>query len=259
MGAFPSDADRLNPVALITGAASEIGQACARGLAGIATGGLILIDLDEAALSAAADALKNPPERVSTLAFDAADSKRWTQAAGFIADHFGRLDWAILNAEAAPAEASLWQRFKAPSLDNVFVALRALTPLMRANAQGGAVVVSAPPGMLGSSAEGAKTPPQAGLLEFMRVAAKQGAAGRIRVNAAAVGGAGTPLLREAPLFQDLVRDAGNERAAFLHIAGLSPPLARYAGGDLAGPILRLLTESAPITGATLVVDGPYTL
>jgi NAD(P)-dependent dehydrogenase (short-subunit alcohol dehydrogenase family) len=37
---------------------------------------------------------------------------------------------------------------------------------------------------------------------------------------------------------------------------MQPPIARYAqGGDVGRLIVMLLAEEAPITGATLVVDG----
>jgi 2-keto-3-deoxy-L-fuconate dehydrogenase len=260
--------DRLNPVALITGAASGIGAACAMRLAGKATGGLILVDLDEAALDATADRLaENAPERVSTLAFDVADPARWRAAGEFIADQYGRLDWAVVNAGIAHGgaitETSIedWRRVMATNLDGAFLTLRAVMPLMRANAQGGAIVVTgSAAGIKAEPGVGAYGASKAGLLQLMRVAAKEGAPDRIRVNAVAPGGVETPMWRNVPMFQDLVRETGSERAAFDRIAGLATPLARYAGADdIARLIDMLLTDDAPITGATLVVDGGYTL
>lgn len=266
MDAFNQDG-RINPVAIITGAASGIGYACARALSTIATGGLILVDLDENGLNAVADSLARPPERVSTLAFDVADSGRWQQAATFIGDHYGRLDWAVINAGIAHAsnitETSVedWRRVMATNLDGAFLTMRAMMPLMRASAQGGSIVVTASASALkaepGIAAYGAS---KAGLLQLMRVAAKEGAPDQIRVNAVAPGGVETPMWRDVPMFQDLVRETGSERAAFNRLAAMATPLARYAGADdVARLIIILLTESAPITGATLVVDGGYTL
>jgi NAD(P)-dependent dehydrogenase (short-subunit alcohol dehydrogenase family) len=63
-----------------------------------------------------------------------------------------------------------------------------------------------------------------------------------------------------PFFQDLVRDKGSTRAAFDEMAKHGTPLARYSGADdIARLTAMLLMDSAPITGATLVVDGGYTL
>ncbi len=259
--------DRINPVALITGAASGIGAACARALANKATGGLVLIDVDERRLEATADGLVSAPERVSTMAFDVADPARWRTAADFIGDQYGRLDWAVVNAGIAHSstitETTLedWRRVMATNLDGAFLTLRSVMPLMRANQQGGAIVVT-------GSAAGIKAEPgvaaygasKAGLLQLMRVAAKEGAPDGIRVNAVAPGGVETSMWRNVPMFQDLVRETGSERAAFDRIAKLATPLARYAAADdIARLIDLLLTDPSPITGATLVVDGGYTL
>lgn len=260
-------ATRLNAVALITGAASGIGAACARRLAPKATGGLILVDLDEAGMIRTADGLEVAPERVSTLAFDVADAERWKQAGEFITNQYGRLDYAVVNAGVAHAGAIAdttledWRRVMSTNLDGAFLTLRAVMPLMRANTQGGAIVLT-------GSAAGIKAEPgvaaygasKAGLLQLMRVAAKEGAIDAIRVNAVAPGGVETAMWRKVPMFQDLVRETGSERAAFDRIAKLATPLARYAAADdIARLIDLLLTDDSPITGATLVVDGGYTL
>lgn len=264
------DLNRLNPVTLITGAASGIGAACARDLAKRSHGGLVLVDIDDAELAAVADdleALNLAPERVSTLAFDVADPDRWAQAADFISAQYGRLDWAIVNAGVAHSstieETDLvdWRRVMSTNLDGAFLTLRTVMPLMRDNAQGGAIVVSASAAAIkaepGVGAYGAS---KAGLLQLMRVAAKEGAPHNIRVNAIAPGGVETPMWSRMPWFKDLVHEAGSERAAFDRLAKLATPLARYAeADDIARLIIMLLSDEAPITGATLVVDGGYTL
>lgn len=257
------DLNRINPVALITGAASGIGAACARDIARRSEGGLILVDDDAAALDHVADLLANDaPERVSTLAFDVADPDRWAQAEEFIRSQYGRLDWALVNAsadQAAPApqgELIDWRRMTSTNLDGAAATLRALLPLMRSNAQGGAIVVSAAAGAIKAASGSAKN----GLLQLMRVAAMEGAPVSIRVNAIAAGGAETPMWETMPWLHDLVRETGGERAAFERIAALPLPLARVAKTDaIAKLVIMLLSDDSPVTGATLVVDGGYTL
>ena len=245
--------DRLTPVALVTGAASGFGAACASLLSRRAEGGLILVDIDEAALCKTADSLSQPPERVSTLAFDIADSKRWADAAQFIRAQYGRLDWAVVNAGAAPAaQSDLVEWRRDAELDDAFLALRAVTPLMRANAQGGAIVVTASTAALNA--------PKAGLTQFMRVAAQEATPGIVRVNAIAPGGVDTPQWANMPWFQDLVTEHDGEAAALDALAQNPAPLARYAAaGDVARLILLLLSDASSLTGATLVVDGGYTI
>lgn len=256
----------LNPVALITGAASGIGYAAAQRLGPMATGGLILIDVDEAGLAAAADHLSVAPERVSMLAMDVADEARWAQARDFIASHYGRIDWAVVNAGVAHAapitEMSFadWRRVLAINLDGAFLTLQTVLPMMQNDGGGSIVVMASASGLKpepGVSAYGAS---KAGLLHLAKVAAKEGAPYHIRVNAIAPGGVETPMWTQVPMFQDLVRETGSERAAFDRIAGEATPLGRYASADdIARLVEMLLLEPAPITGAVLVADGGYTL
>lgn len=253
---------RLNPVTLITGAGSGIGAGCAQELARKSTGGLLLADIDEGALGVVADELDAAgvsPERVSTLTFDVTDTARWAQAAAFIQSQYGRLDWAVVNTSAAnskPAESDLvdWGRTTSAQLEATIQSLRTIMPLMAKNSQGGAIVVT-------TAAAAIKAEPLAphaapGLLQVMRAASREAAHSNVRINAIAPGGADTPMWNDMPWFQDLVRETGNENAAFDKIAHMPRPLARYAqGGDVNRLIVMLLAEEAPITGATLVVDG----
>lgn len=259
--------ERLNPVALITGAASGIGAALAHRLAPRATGGLILIDHNSAALSAAADALRNTPERVSTLAFDVGDPDRWRDAADFLNAQYGRLDWAVANAGISHSAPIIdhtyedWRRVLAVNLDGVFLTLQTAMQLMRTNTQGGSiVVVSSASGLKAEPGVGAYGASKAAVLHLAKVAAKEGAPDNIRVNAIAPGGVETPIWDQVPFFRDLERETGSREAAFARMAEMATPLRYYAtADDIARQIEMLLTDPSPITGATMVVDGGYTL
>lgn len=244
----PMGLGRINPVVLVTGAAAGVGATCARALAREAEGGLILVDADEPALAAAADALDAPPERVSTLAIDVMDVARWGQATEFISGQYGRLDFAIINTIDGSAVVTdrRFKRGAAADIDAALLSLRALTPLMRANVLGGGVVVITPAAALDDLA--------GGLLPFMRAAANQAAADTINVNAIAVGRSEITPVRRAPLFADMTSDAGGERAALEHLMRLPTPLACAPEESLTKLALALL--AAPVTAITLVVDAP---
>jgi NAD(P)-dependent dehydrogenase (short-subunit alcohol dehydrogenase family) len=235
---------RLNPVALITGAASGLGATCARNLTRRAQGGLILIDADEDGIAATADSLRTPPERVSMLAFDAADLQRWAQASDFIKAQYGRLDWAIASG-AAVSSGDLVDWRRAGDLDALALTARSAMALMRANTQGGAIVLSAAQAPLDGDD---------GLLSLMAALASEAGA-NIRVNAVTAEGDG--LWRsDAPLFEDAVRDAGETASALEAIAKLHAPLIRYAGErDMARLVGMLLSDDSPISGATFVAES----
>ena len=251
----------LTPITLITGAASGLGAAAAQALARRSTGGLILVDRDEDALSASADALTNVPERVSTLAIDVGDEARWTQAADFIKAHYGRVDWLVIDASATtpPDAGELIQDLRAAprsTLDAAFLTLRAIMPLMRMNVEGGAVILFGS----GLDAEAGAGPEKADLPKLTRLAARQGAPDQIRVNSIAPGGGDTEAWRAIPSFQDLVRECGSDRAALDRVAVLAMPLVRYQNAHDVIPLaVGLLTENSPISGAAFAIEGGYPL
>ena len=150
----------------------------------------------------------------------------------------------------------------AVNLDGVFLTLRSALRLIREGGRGGAIVVvssaSAVKAEPGIAAYGAS---KAGVLQLTRVAAKEGAPERIRVNAILPAGVQTPIWRAVPFFQQLVQESGGEQDAFDRMAAMATPLGRYATSDeVASQIAFLLSDTAAtITGAALVADGGYTL
>ena len=233
---------RFSPVILVAGASSAAGAACAQALAAEATGGLLLVDRDEMLLSATADALQSPPERVSMLTMDIADAQRWQAAADFVRDQYGRLDWVVICISPEEKDAA--------SPGAAIGVVRAVAPLMRQNALGGAVTLIV-------SARAVKVD---ALLRLVREAAQEGRAAQVRVNAVLNGAIDSPLWRRDPIFETLVRDSGGEPAALAKIEAFSPPLARCdEKQDLLRLARLLLGDDTGVSGVTLVADAANTL
>ena len=237
---------------LVTGAASGIGKAVAELLAAEGAAELVLVDA-----STKANELDLP---CTTRIFvnDVADPEFWS------ATDFGTLDHAVINAGVAGAgpitdlSFDEWRRILSINLDGAFLSLQASLCAMR---DGGSIVAVASAAGLkpepGVAAYGAS---KAGLIQLVRVAAKEAASRRIRVNAIAPGGVETPIWDGIPMFADRAREIGRQEA-FDELAAMATPLGRYAtAGEIAEQIAFLLSDqAATITGSVLVTDGGYTL
>jgi NAD(P)-dependent dehydrogenase (short-subunit alcohol dehydrogenase family) len=251
--------DFENAVVLVTGAGSGIGAAAATRLAAGGAKKLILADREEDRLRDFAFSL--PCER-QMLIGDVVDPQLWAGA-----DLTG-LTHALVNAGVAGGgqieemDFAEWRRVMAVNLDGTFLTLQAAMRAIRAGGKGGAIVLTA-------SAAGVKAEPgiaaygasKAAVIHLARIAAKEGAAAEIRVNAIAPGGVETPIWGEMPFFQDLIRSTGSEAAAFEAMAGMATPMRRYARPEeIAEQIAFLLSDKAGyMTGACLVADGGYSL
>ena len=239
---------------LITGAASGIGLATAQLLAPSAER-LVLVDRNADALAAV-----TLPCTVDLLPGDVADEAFWDSAAPYL----GGLTHAVVNAGVAGAgaiagfEFAEWRRIMGVNLDGAFLTMRAA---MRAiDGPGAIVAVASAAGIKAEPGIAAYAASKAGLIQLVRVAAKEGAARSLRVNAIAPAGVETPVWDAVPMFADRAAAIGRD-AAFAEMAAASTPLGRYARPEeTARQIAFLLSDDAALmTGSVLISDGGYTL
>lgn len=251
--------DFPDAIILITGAASGIGAATATRLANAGVKKLVLADHDEDKLRDFAFSL--PCERQMMIG-DVADEQLWGR------EDLTGLTHAFVNAgigasgQIADLDLTEWRRVMAVNLDGAFLTLQAAMRALKSGGKGGAIVLTA-------SAAGVKAEPgiaaygasKAAVIHLARIAAKEGAADGIRVNAIAPGGVETPIWTSMDFFQDLIAKTGSEEAAYAAMAGIATPLGRYAKPEeIAEQVAFLLSDKAAfITGTCLVTDGGYTL
>jgi NAD(P)-dependent dehydrogenase (short-subunit alcohol dehydrogenase family) len=249
-----NDLDFSGKRVLITGAASGIGAACAVWLAAHGAARLVLVDRDEEGLDRLALAAK-------TFAGDVADPALWER----IEAEAGQVDHAVVNAGigagGAIADTAFdeWRRVLSVNLDGAFLSLRAALRLMGDG--GSAVLTASVSGFKAEPGTAAYGASKAAVIQLAKVAAKEAAPRRIRVNAIAPGGVDTPIWDGLPFFLGLVAQTGSRAAAIEAMARTATPLARYAAPEeIARQIGFLLSDMANnITGTVLVSDGGYSL
>lgn len=239
--------------ALVTGAASGIGAACAKALSQRGAARLVLIDLDKAGL----EALDLGCE-VHNVIGSVADRDLWAK----LENELGDIDHAVVNAgigaggPIAELDFSDWRRVMDVNLDGAFLTLAAAMRAMGDNG-GSVVVVSSTTGVKPVAGTGAYGVAKAAVAHMARMAALEGATRGIRVNAIAPGGVDTAIWDSSKDFTQSVADHGRE-ATLKAMAGTTPRGQFATPEEIAQSILYLL--SAPnITGHVLVDDGGFTL
>jgi 2-keto-3-deoxy-L-fuconate dehydrogenase len=195
---------------------------------------------------------------------DVTDPAMWDALAGELAD----VDLAVVNAGISSASTiadmdfATWRRTLAVNLDGAMLTLRAAMRAMIGHGRGGAIVVTASiSGIKAEPGVGAYGASKAGVIQLARVAAKEGAAHGIRVNAIAPGGVDTPIWDQLDFFPAMVAEQGSRDAAIAAMARAATPLGRWAKPEeIAAQIGFLLSDdAATITGAVLTSDGGYSL
>lgn len=240
-------------VAVVTGAASGIGLACAHALA--RSGADVAIwDLDQAASQRAADDVASHGRRTLAAAVDVSDVEAVEAAMNEVVDKLGRVDIAVPNAgiggPAAPAgEYPLdgWRKVIDVNLDGVFYTQRAAIGAMKKSGGGSVINIASILGSVGFATAGAYVAAKHGVVGLTKAAAWDHAAEGIRVNA--VG----PAFIRTPLVESAMDEATLEFLSSQHaFQRLGEP------EEVAEIVAWLASDAASFaTGAYYPIDGGY--
>jgi NAD(P)-dependent dehydrogenase (short-subunit alcohol dehydrogenase family) len=239
-------------VALVTGAARSIGEACARRLAECGAH-VVVADIDAAGAERVTEEIRSAGGQAMALAFDVTDSAAVDAGVATVLDQLGGLQIAVNNA-GVTSEGALtgdltdegWRAIQAVNLDGVFHCLRAEIRAMRERGGGSIVNMASILSSAGFKNHVAYTASKHAVVGLTRGAAVDHAEDGIRVNAVAPGFIRTPLI-------DVLTPEEIEAVALVH------PLGRLGVVGAGAEMVAWLASDASsfATGSVYNVDGGY--
>ncbi|WP_418791588.1 SDR family NAD(P)-dependent oxidoreductase [Phosphitispora sp. TUW77] len=243
-----------NKVAIITGAASGMGEAAAK-LFAQEGAKVILTDIQEERLQEVVKEITSNGYEALGLVHDVSSEEAWGKVVAEGVKAFGKIDVLVNNAGIAqsgqPFEditLEYWNKFMAVNLSSVFLSAKYVLPVMKENGGGSIINVSSIAGLTGGSGAGPYTASKGAVRLFTKSIAIDYAKDNIRSNSIHPGYIETPMSK-----------AFFENENYLKYFKAKTPLP-YLGKaeDIANGMLFLASdESSFITGAELVIDGGY--
>ncbi|GAB2550054.1 SDR family NAD(P)-dependent oxidoreductase [Leucobacter ruminantium] len=230
-------------VAIVTGAAMGIGAEVAR------------LFLEEGAWVIAVDLAPFPAPATTRLEqrrVDVGNEADWEALVADIRRVFGRVDVlvnaaGIIGYEAIhELEVAEWERILRVDQTGVFLGMRSVIPLMRAQGSGSIINLSSDWGVVGGIGVAAYNAAKGAVRGMSRNAAVTYARDGVRVNSMIPGWISTPLTDRQP-------SEANER-----VIGSTPMGHGGRPSDIAEGCLYLASDaSAFVTGTDFVVDGGF--
>jgi len=238
-------------VAIVTGAASGIGRACALEFARGGASGVCIVDLaGEDLMTEAARMIREAGARVASFHANVAD---YGKAERIVSETRVRLGGVhiLVNAAGINEDAPVWkmtetqwERVLNVNLKGTFNYIRAVAPVFRAQGAGKIVNVASIEALRGRFGISNYAASKAGVVALTRAAAADLGRDQINVNAVAPGFIRTPMIERLP--EEVVAEAARETVT----GRIGEP------EDVAALVAFLCTGAARhITGEVIRVDG----
>ena len=242
-------------VAIVTGGASGIGAATARGLSREGAK-VVVADWNMENLQKMEGEMKDEGRPFLGLKIDVSLETDVQKLVNQTVSHFGCIDFLVNNAGISPKlrgkkqnlwEMSVeeWDRVMAVNIRGVFLCCHFAVPRMIERGSGAIVSLSSQAAKAGSAITGGHYAiSKAGVVGLTKMLAREIAPYKIRVNAVAPGRIDTPMIWDVPVeVNEQIRK--------------NIPLGRLGKAEeVADPILFLLSDAASfITGAVIDING----
>lgn len=243
-------------VAIITGGGTGIGAATAERFAEEGARVVVVMGRRIEPLNEVVERIRATGAEAVAMSVDVSEEQQFEDAIREVKERYGRVDILVNNAVSVVSgmieklSTSHWHANFRATLDGTFFGTRAVFPIMRKQGGGVIVNVSSVCGLLGTFMMAGYTAAKAGVINFTRTAALEGAPHNIRVNCVVPGAVLTP-----PTI------AVNPDERSMQATANAIPLKRIGDPrELANAILFMASdESSYITGQPLVVDGGKTI
>lgn len=241
-------------VALVTGAASGLGRACAVEFARAGAAAVVIADVDAEGGEETARLVADAGSSARSVATDVTDDAAVAATVAACLDDFGRLDAAVNNAGTTGSGGNVadypleeWHRVLDLNLTGVFTCLRHEIPVM-VDAGGGTIVnMASGAGLLGFPGLPAYVASKHGVVGLTKAASLEYVGAGVRINAVCPGSVRTAMLESYM--------SGDERVERMLTA--SVPMGRLGTPEeIAGATVWLCSDAASyVVGHAFPVDG----
>lgn len=246
-------------VALVTGAASGLGRACAELF--VAEGAsVVFADMNGEGAQAAADAV-SADGRTAGIHIDVTKPEDCERAVAEAVSRFGRLDVLLTaagigdSAPVAELDAETFNRVLLVNVTGTFLCAKYAFPAL--GRQGGSIIgIGSVAGLIGAPGFASYGASKAAVIHLMKILAAEGAAQKIRANAICPSWIWTPMVERA--VQKLIPGAP-PWVAQEYLARQSPLKRMGTTDDVARAALYLASDDgAFMSGQAMVLDGGLT-
>ncbi|MBG9942359.1 3-hydroxybutyrate dehydrogenase [Brevibacillus formosus] len=251
-------------VAVITGAASGIGLEIARTFAEEGAK-VVILDLNGESAEAAAAQLQKEGHEAISFGCNVTNEEQMQEYIQQTVKIFGRLDILVNNAGlqfVSPIEefpTAKFEQMLSIMLTAPFVAIKHAFPIMKQQGHGRIINMASINGLIGFAGKAAYNSAKHGVIGLTKVAALEGAAAGITVNAICPGYVDTPLVQNQLADLAKTRNVPLEKVMEEVIYPLVPQKRLLQVKEVANYAAFLASKKASgVTGQAVVIDGGYT-
>lgn len=244
----------MRKIALVTGAGTGIGRACALALARDGFCVAAVYHTSRADTLAMCEQLRAQGEDAQPFCCDVADSAQVARLSRDILTRYRHVD-ALVHCAGIAQDGLLqemtdaqWHAMMGVHLDGAFYLARAFLPGMLSRGEGNIVFISSIWGQIGAACEVAYSAAKAGVIGLTKALAKEAGPSGVRVNCVAPGCIDTAMMAEY---------GEDARAALCD----QTPLGRIGTPEECAGVVRFLCseDASFVTGQVLGVNGGFVM